>query len=250
MQIPDPLPALYGDLASWWTLLSHPDEYAEEAAIYRDLILRQRPRTRTLLELGSGGGNNASHLKAAFQMTLSDLSPAMLAVSQALNPELPHHVGDMRTLRLNQIHDAVLIHDAIMYMTTADDLGQAIRTAAMHCRPGGLVLLVPDGIRETMRFETSCGGQDAPDGRGLRYLEWSWDPDPDDSWYFTEYSYLLREADGAVRSVHDRHKEGIFPRETWTRLLAEAGLAPAVFPYEHSSFGDAAYELFVGLKPG
>ncbi len=62
---------MYGDLAEWWPLLSPPEEYAEEAAIYqRALLSHARRPLRTLLELGSGGGNNASHLKARFTMTL------------------------------------------------------------------------------------------------------------------------------------------------------------------------------------
>ena len=53
-----------------------------------------------MLELGSGGGNNAFHLKSKFEMTLVDLSPQMLAVSRTLNPECEHREGDMRTVNL------------------------------------------------------------------------------------------------------------------------------------------------------
>ncbi|MHC4615594.1 MAG: class I SAM-dependent methyltransferase, partial [Planctomycetota bacterium] len=56
-----------------------------------------------VLELGSGGGNNASHLKKWFDMTLVDLSPHMLEVSRALNPECSHQQGDMRTVRLGTL---------------------------------------------------------------------------------------------------------------------------------------------------
>src|SRR3972149_1508073 len=65
-----------------------------------------RTAPHTVLELGSGGGNNASHMKAHFKLTLVDRSPAMLAVSRALNPECEHLEGDMRTLRLGRGFDA------------------------------------------------------------------------------------------------------------------------------------------------
>ncbi len=50
---------LYQEYAEWWPLLSAPAEYAEEAATYSD-VLRSACITppTTLLELGSGGGNN------------------------------------------------------------------------------------------------------------------------------------------------------------------------------------------------
>lgn len=48
-------------------------------------------------------------------MTLVDLSPEMLTTSCALNPECEHLPGDMRTVRLGRLFDAVFIHDAIIY---------------------------------------------------------------------------------------------------------------------------------------
>jgi hypothetical protein len=69
-------PKLYNDLAAWWPLMSSPDDYEEEAAFYARAMADAGERPpRTVLELGSGGGNNASHLKARFDMVLVDLSP-------------------------------------------------------------------------------------------------------------------------------------------------------------------------------
>ena len=34
-------------------------------------------------------------------MTLTDIAPGMLAMSESINPECEHIVGDMRTLRLD-----------------------------------------------------------------------------------------------------------------------------------------------------
>ena len=119
--VPDDGPKLYGELASWFHLLSWPADYAEEAGFARSLLVeRNSPHPLTLLELGSGGGNNASHLKAHFKITLTDLSQGMLDLSRKLNPECEHLQGDMRSLRLGRVFDAVFIHDAIMYMTTED----------------------------------------------------------------------------------------------------------------------------------
>src|SRR5437016_3386877 len=95
------LPKLYGELASWFHLLSSPPDYAEEAEFARSLIADAgSPPVVRLLELGSGGGNNASHLKAHFKMTLVDLSEGMLDLSRTLNPECEHIQADMKTVRL------------------------------------------------------------------------------------------------------------------------------------------------------
>jgi SAM-dependent methyltransferase len=239
---------LYEQLAAWWPLLSAPADYAEEAALYaRHLLQVGTQPAATLLELGSGGGNNASYLKTQFRMTLVDLSPGMLAVSRALNPECAHIQGDMRSIRLGREFDRVFIHDAIVYMTTEHDLRLAIETAFVHCRPGGAALFAPDHVRENFRPGTSHGGHDGAH-RGLRYLEWVWEPDPTDSTYVVDYAYLLREHDGTVRVEHDRHIEGLFARAVWLRLLADAGFQPHVVPFEPSELETGSCEVFLGVK--
>jgi trans-aconitate methyltransferase len=249
MGSPDPeRPRLYFDLSSWWPLMSAPADYEEEAALYQKAILEASEHPpETMLELGSGGGNNASHLKARFKMTLVDLSPGMLEVSRAINPECEHLQGDMRTVRLGCEFDAVFVHDAVTYMTSEADVRQAIATAFVHCRPDGVVLFAPDHVRENFRPGTDHGGHDGAD-RAMRYLEWTWDPDPADTTCIVDYTYVLRERDGEVRVVHDRHLEGLFSRTDWLRWLSEAGFVPQVVPIDHSELEPGSYEVFVGHK--
>jgi SAM-dependent methyltransferase len=212
------LPKLYDELASWFHLLTQPEEYVEEAEFAAALLAG----AHTLLELGAGGGNNAFHLKAQFQMTLTDLSDAMLDNSRRINPECEHIAGDMRTLRLGRRFDGVFIHDAICYMLNTADLRAAMRTAAEHCKPGGVVLIMPDCVKETFHSGVHHGGHDG-DGRSLRFQEWTFDPDPTDSTYTLDFVCMLRENDGPVRVVHDHHVEGVFPRDVWLELLREGG---------------------------
>jgi SAM-dependent methyltransferase len=234
---------LYDDLASWWPLLSPPSEYGEEAA---DLVPRLRAVLGagrwTLLELGSGGGSLASHLKHEFTMTLTDRSPGMLAVSRSVNTECEHLQGDMQSLRLGRQFDGVLIHDAIMYATEPATVQASLATAALHCRKGGVVAVLPDYVRETFEPGADHGGHDAPDGRGLRYLEWRWDPDPGDDTYLVDYAFLLRDGAGDVTVEHDRHVEGLFARARWLGWFKDASI-PA------SSAVDAfGRDIFVGIR--
>lgn len=239
---------LYGELAPWFHLLTHPADYAEEAAHIQAVAeATVAGPVESLLELGSGGGNNASHLKRRFACTLTDLSEEMLELSRTLNPECEHVQGDMRSLRLGRTFDVVLAHDALDYMTTEHDLRAAIETAAAHLRPGGVAILVPDVTREQFAESTRHGGHDGDDGRNLRYLEWTRDDDPSDSTYEVDFLVALREPGEKTRVVHDLHVCGLFPRETWRRLLADAGLElvdPGVTdPHE------GEHALFVARRP-
>lgn len=215
---------LYNDLAAWWPLLSPTEEYADESAFFAQILSQAGlPASPSLLELGCGGGSNAFYLKRTFaQVTLTDLSPDMLAVSRALNPECEHLQTDMRTARLGRAFDVVFIHDAIDYMTTVPDLRQALETAALHCKPGGRALFVPDHVRETFQPSTDHGGTDG-DNRSLRYLEWVYDPDSSDTHYVMEFVLLLREANQPTQVEHEQHLNGLFARAEWLRLLGEVG---------------------------
>ncbi|MCI4319558.1 MAG: class I SAM-dependent methyltransferase [Thermoplasmata archaeon] len=244
---------LYRELADWWPLISAPEDYADEA---RDAVRFIRGASkipvRTLLELGSGGGNNASHLKRSFQLTLVDLSPGMLRVSRALNPECEHVAGDMRTVRLGRLFDAVFLHDAIMYMRTEADLRAALETASAHLRPGGVAYLTPDHTTESFRPSTGHGGHDerrkgGRRPRAARYLEWTLPPSGRASReYAVHYAFLLKDGHGSVHLVHDAHREGLFPRPTWLRLLREVGLVPRRATRLE---GGRKYDVFLGLKP-
>jgi predicted TPR repeat methyltransferase len=176
---------------------------------------------------------------------LTDISEAMLAESKKQNPELEHIEGDMRTLRLDRTFDGILIHDAIMYMSSEEDLRAALLTAYEHCKSGGVAVFVPDWVAETFRPGTTHEGVDRGD-RGVRYLEWTWDADPNDTKVNYEFILALKEGD-ELRAVVDRQVVGIFPRATWLRLLEDVGFEPEVV--EDPSSGGERVEVFVGHKP-
>jgi ubiquinone/menaquinone biosynthesis C-methylase UbiE len=218
---------IYEQYAAWWPLLSAPDEYIEEADFFREAITAHAKRpVHTMLDLGAGTGNIATHLKKQYKLTLTDLSDSMLDVSRKLNPECEHIAGDMRTLRLNRTFDAVFVHDAVMYMTTRDDLRQAIETASVHCAPGGVALFVPDATRDMFESGTSDGGSD--DGRiGVRFLSWWFDREPADDVYTEIFTLVFRHQDGSVTYDHDEHTFGLFARDEWLRMFVDAGFQTA-----------------------
>lgn len=239
----------YGELADWWPLISPPEEYAEEAE-FAAALLQPDPsgdRRPEVLELGSGGGHLASHLADRFDLTLVDLHEPMVAVARRLIPAATHAVGDMRTVRLDRDFDAVLIHDAVDYMTTEADLARAIATAYEHCRPGGRVVIVPDDVAETFEERTDHGGTDGDEGRAVRFLEWTYDPDPTDGTTVTQYTFVLRAIDGSVRVVSETHHFGLFSRETWLRLMSEAGFSASAHS-EIAAEGDQPRLWFVGTR--
>lgn len=242
-------PKFYGELAHLWPELSPAAGYADEARHWRDALRAhfgsRRPR---VLELGVGGGHNLSHLTADVDAVAVDLSERMLANSVRLNPSVGHHVGDMRTVRLGRTFDAVLIHDAISYLTTEDDLRRTFETAAAHLVPGGLLLCAPDWTRESFRGPAaSVHGPRGEDGRVTFFL-YVHDPDPADTWIEEVYLFVLREG-GEARVVEDRHRLGLFPEAVWTARIAAAGFEPGRRPYPVHADGHDGRLLTGVLRP-
>ena len=237
---------LYYDLAYLWPIISPPEEYGSEAAFFGDVIHEKLGAGRhKLLELGVGGGHNLSHLKAEFDCVAIDLSPDMLALSQGLNPGVEHHVGDMRTIRLEQTFDAVLVHDAASYLLTEADLKMAFETAACHLRPGGVLMVAPDWVQETFPDGWVYTWDRLQGDIEVNIEEVMVDPDPTDTQVESTYTYTITKGGETTVEV-DTHITGLFAINTWTRLMEEAGFAVELRPLPPNEGGYGSW-LFIGV---
>ena len=173
------------------------------------------------------------------------ISPEMLELSRRLNPTVEHHLGDMRDVRLGQVFDAVLIHDAICYMQTEDDLRAAFATARAHLRPGGLLLVGPDLVRDTFRPGMKMSWSTEGDGVRIHTEEVIYDADPSDTMVESHYTYTISER-GTRRVERDVHVTGLFSVATWTSLLQDAGFETDRIPLPGDGDGYGEH-LFCGV---
>ena len=237
---------LYNDLAYLWPIISPPDEYLDEAAFFRDVVHELLgPGRHKLLELGVGGGHNLSHLTADFDCVAVDLSPEMVALSEKLNPRVEHHVGDMRNIRLNQTCDAILVHDAVSYLLTEQDLIETFATAVTHLRPGGVLMVAPDWVQETFPDGWVFNWKQEQEGISIRIEEVMEDSDTSDTQVESTYTYTITE-NGETTVEEDTHITGLFPMSTWTTLMEDAGVNVEVRSLPPNEGGYGSW-LFIGI---
>lgn len=172
----------------------------------------------------------------------------MLEHCKRLNPGVPTHVGDMRSLRLGCTFKAVLIHDAINYLLTGADLRQTFETAAAHLETGGIVIAAPDRFRETFRPPHVKYYTNADSGMELTVIEYHWDPELADTVVEALFLYLIRTGEG-LRVEQDRHVMGLFPLRTWLDIMEETGFTIETFPYPVYD-GEGHPGLLVGTLTG
>lgn len=235
---------MYRDLSWIFPIISPPEDYAPESAEFAaEILAHAQGEVKTLLDLGCGAGHYDFNLKPHFAITGIDISEAMLALARRLNPEATYHLGDMREARLGQTFDAVLIGDAVNYMLTEDDLRRALTTAFVHLRPGGVLCVTAEDVRENFQQgRTDCSFHRG-EGVDVTFMESSYDPDPADTTFEVTYIYLIRRQ-GKLSVEIDPHLSGLFSLADWRRLLAEVGFVDVE---QHSFAGD--YPLFVARRP-
>jgi ubiquinone/menaquinone biosynthesis C-methylase UbiE len=230
MKIPSNTQRLYTDLGWLWPLWGdHAGEYARYCEHVAGLIGRHARRpVRTLLDISCGGGKNAYNLKRRYQVTGLDMSPAMLDLAAALNPDCEFIEGDMRDFSLGRKFDAILMDDGISHMATRSDLSAAVATACRHLEAGGVMVLTPDATAETFRHnQTTCtptSGRTQAGDVDVVFVEHVYDADPHDEQYEATIVYLIREK-GSLRIEADRFTLGLFACETWTQVLSATGCA-------------------------
>ncbi|MEM6756577.1 MAG: class I SAM-dependent methyltransferase [Planctomycetota bacterium] len=261
---------LYHDLAPLWPRLSPPSDYRDEAEHVLDRLdawFGPDAGPLRLLDLGAGGGHLACHLADAdHHVTAVDLSTDMLAQCRALIPNATVIEGDMRTLDLAAPphglppFDAVLLTDAVDYMTTPDDAAAAVATVARHLRPGGLAMIAPTYTRETFTSGTAeSDGEHRPDDPAApRLFSYVYDLDPhhpDSHRCEMLLLILVRDADtGRVEVIEDRHTCGLFSDAQWRGWIKTAGLE-LITADDPRSLGDALlgddepWSLFAATRP-
>jgi len=211
----------YNDLAWTELILSSPEDYIEETELYcKALIDHSKIKINTLLHLGCGAGINDYTFKNRFKVTGVDISKGMLKVARNLNPDVTYLLGDMRTIRIFELYDAVAIPDSIGYMVTFEDLKKTILTAYNHLKPGGVLLIVAH-LRED--FKANNFVYSGSKGEiNITLFENNHILDTTKERYAAVLVYLIR-CKGSLKIYHECHTIGLFSSETWVKLLRNIG---------------------------
>ena len=219
---------------------------------YVDLIKRTAAEPPSiLLHLGSGAGGHDRIFKRHFTVTGVDLSLGMLNKARAAHPDIEYIEGDMRTLRLNRQFDAVVIPDSIDYMTSLDDLRQAIQNAVMHLKTGGVFLVVAKTEEAFQNNNFAYTGEKS--GVHVTLFENNYINPFRPNTYEATLVYLIRKQ--GELTIHTEHQVlGLFSQATWEKLFNDAELTMQRTSlegiYDQYLLGDGEYPLtvFVGQK--
>ena len=163
------------------------------------------------------------------QLFKQALFPVCFYLILKRNPNKKHICSDIRFFESKQVQqpvDVVFLHDAVMYLTTEEDLYKTFLSAKDCLREGGIFLVVPDVFLEDFEDHFLAGGEDGfLDNQpvSVRLTEWHWRNVETPNRANVEFSLLIRHENQPVQHVHETHIMGLFSREQYIQNLQKTG---------------------------
>jgi len=228
---------MFQQYARYYDLLYADKDYDGEAAFVADIIRRQNPDAKSILELGSGTGLHAMALaRQGYSVTGFDLSPEMTiqARNRLSKTVLPQGVsvsfekGDIRTLRLPRRFDAAIsLFHVMSYQTNNSDIEACLTTAFMHLEKTGVFVFD--------YWHGQAVTNDPPTVRVKRMEDHTMTVTriahptirPDDNLVEVRYELTIQDrTTGQTKQVCEDHRMRYFAEHEVERFLKGAGLEP------------------------
>jgi SAM-dependent methyltransferase len=197
-------------------------DYAAEALKIRQLIARERPGARTILDIACGTGEHARFLSADFRVDGIDFEPKFVDVARAKNPAGNFSAADMRAFQQERRYDVVLcLFSSIGYLLTREDIITALTCFGAHLTPGGVILvepwLSPVAYKSGQLHMVTV---DKPDLKVCRINLSKREGDIS----ILHFHYLIATNEG-VTNIEEVHRLALVPTEQMVAHFAAAGLA-------------------------
>jgi SAM-dependent methyltransferase len=220
-------------------------DFGAEAAAVARVIRSRKPDVSSVLDVGCGTGEHLRSLGGQFdQIAGLEMSPAMCELARDKLPGVPVHQGDMREFDLGPTFDAVCcLTSTLGYMSTVDELGQAVAAMARQLVPGGVLVIDPWWFPDQYRDGHVADDLVRSDGTTIARVSHSRRADEPGQSVRNEAHYLVADGRG-VR--HFRHVQTLtlFSRAAYLGAIERAGCV-AEHLDDEAEFADRG--LFVGV---
>lgn len=136
--------SVFKDYSNYYDLLYSDKDYQAEVDYIDQLIQKNNPGAKTILNLGCGTGKHDFLLaEKGYTITAIDLSSTMIDLAKAKNQNgnITFSVNDVRDFQSDEQFDAVVsLFHVMSYQTENKDLTKTFLTAKKHLNPDGVFI--------------------------------------------------------------------------------------------------------------
>jgi len=119
-------------------------DYPAESQMIIDLIQKEMPHARTVLDVACGTAEHAKYLSQKYQVDGLDLDPEFVRIASEKNPQGSFYHADMRDFDLGITCDVILcLFSSIGYVKTLENVVKTLACFKRHLNPGGVILVEP-----------------------------------------------------------------------------------------------------------
>jgi ubiquinone/menaquinone biosynthesis C-methylase UbiE len=218
---------MWADLARYYDDIYAWKDYAGEAVCITELV-EQRCTSggNELLDVACGTGEHIKYLLDRFNITGTDLNPAMLAVARQKFPNTSFIEADMITMNLGYQFDAVVcLFSSIGYVKTYDNLQRTLSAFYAHVKPGGVTIIEP--FIEPDKYKVGMPHALTVDKPDLKISRMNVS-ERDGDLAIMDFYFQIATPHG-VQQFRDKHELGLFEVERFKQIMAEVGFTDVEF---------------------
>jgi ubiquinone/menaquinone biosynthesis C-methylase UbiE len=232
---------MFSKTAAWYDALYSFKNYQQESDDIIELLKREHPHARTVLDAACGTAEHDRYLSTSYQVDGLDISAEFIEIASQKNPDCRYFLADMTDFDLRKTYDIVLcLFSSIGYVKTPENVVRTLRCFARHLDPDGIIVVEPwfvpeawspDGTVYMLTAETQ-------DGKICRMNI----SEQEGRLSVLTFHYLIGTRDG-VEYVTEQHELGLFTVE---EMLAAFDLAGLTVTYDKE--GLAGRGLYVARR--
>jgi SAM-dependent methyltransferase len=213
---------MFSDTADLYDEIYSFKNYAEEALKIRNLIERERPGAKTILDVACGTAEHARLMSGNFEIDGIDIEAKFVEIARAKNPDRNYVVADMRTFDLGRRYDVVqCLFSSIGYLLTPEDTVAALRRFRAHLAPRGIILVEP--WLSPAAYKCGVPSMAVVDKPNLKVCRMNVS-EREGNISILHFHYLIATKEG-VREAEEIHRLALIETEQMAAFMEAAGLS-------------------------
>ncbi|MCP4139902.1 MAG: class I SAM-dependent methyltransferase [Chloroflexi bacterium] len=135
---------MFSKTAKYYDLIYAFKDYEKEAKDIKDLIKKEHPTAKSILDVACGTAEHAKYLSREFQIDGIDMEPEFVEIAQSKISTAQFWQADMSDFSLPQRYDVVqCLFSSIGYLQEEQQVVDALICFKNHLNPNGIILVEP-----------------------------------------------------------------------------------------------------------